>query len=82
MFLHVAGLVIIIRAPGQDPVVRLRGVRMMALGFGLVVLGPALVFVIEGVVRGDPMLIIGPFVAFGPFVFLMFWFRHRVRVPE
>jgi hypothetical protein len=80
LVIHIAGVVTILRPRGSDPAVSLRGGRMMLFGFGLFVLGPALVLVIEGAIRGDPLLIAAPFVAFGPAVVLRFWFARRVRL--
>jgi hypothetical protein len=82
LVIWVAGLGTIIRAPGDDAAIRLRGGRMMALGAGLVVLGPALVVVAEGILGEDPLRIVGATVAFGPAILILFWYRHRVRVGE
>ena len=75
-----AGFVtMIIRAPRLDPAGRLRWARMAALGFALIVLGPTVVFVSEGVSRGDLLRTVGPIVAFGPAILLMLWVRRNMR---
>jgi hypothetical protein len=72
-----AGLVVIIRASG--PAARLRGGRMMALGFGLFVAGLALSLVLDGVARGSPALVLGTLVVQGPIVVVFFWIAFRMK---
>lgn len=75
----IGGVVTMLRPRGSDPAVSLRGGRMMVFGFGLFVLGPALALAIEGAIRGNALLIVVPFVAFGPTIVAAFWFARRVR---
>lgn len=82
LIVGVAGLMTILRPRGSDPAVSRQGGRIVLFGFGLFVLGPALVLAVEGVVRGNPLLIAAPLVAFGPAIVLTFWVARRIRVRE
>ena len=82
LLVALAGEATILRPQGSDPAVALRGGRMVLLGFGLFVLGPALVLAVEAVTRGNPLLVVGLVVAFGPAVAFPIWFWRRTRPKE
>lgn len=82
VFIALAGEVTILRPQGSDPAVSLRGGRIVTLGFGLFVLGPALVLAVDAAMRGNPLLVVGLVVAFGPGVALPIWFWRRIRPKE